>query len=102
MTRLLGIIAAVVVAIVIVGYYENHKSSSPDAVAATIGASSCDNSGYQVLSRFDGSKATIYDCTIGSRMRCVTYENGIATDATETVRLLFANTLGSSKPNCLG
>lgn len=79
-----------------------HHGTSPDTIATIIGVDYCDNSGYQIVSRLDGSKSTIYDCTTGARTRCVTYENGIATNQTVTVRLLFADTLGSGKPRCIG
>jgi hypothetical protein len=75
---------------------------SASSVAAKIGASSCDNSGYSVQSRLDGSKEIIFDCTMGNlATKCVTVSNGIANDATAEVKLLFANTLGASKPSCL-
>ena len=85
--------------------YRHHQdakaSTSPAAVAALAGATYCDDSGYYVKSRLDGSKETIYDCQIGARMQCVTVSGGIATNSTATVRLLFTNTLGASKPACI-
>jgi hypothetical protein len=79
-----------------------HSGPSPSTVAARIGASSCDNSGYYVQNKLDGSKAVIFDCTMSNlATKCVTMTNGIASDATAEVRLLFANTLGSTKPSCL-
>lgn len=100
--KILGVIVAVVIAVAVVVHLQGHAGASPSTVATQIGADYCDTSGYQVISRLDDSKATIYDCTTGSKTRCVTYENGIATDATETVRVLFADTLGSGKPSCIG
>jgi hypothetical protein len=38
------------------------------SVAALAGASYCDNSGFYLQSRLDGSKETIYDCEIGVRL----------------------------------
>lgn len=70
-------------------------------VASASGATSCSATFYAVTNRLDGSKARIYDCFVKGRERCVTYENGIASDSTETVRLVFATTLGSGKPSCL-
>lgn len=77
---------------------EKDRSSE---VAVLAGASSCSATAYMVTNRVDDSKTRIYDCTISGRLRCVTYENGIANDSTAVVRVLFASTLGASKPSCV-
>jgi hypothetical protein len=72
------------------------------SIATDIGASSCSSSGYEITSKIDDSKQTIYDCLMPSgNYKCVTRENGIDNDSTETVKLLFASTLGASKPACI-
>lgn len=98
-----GLLGMAAVIAVVAGYVYSHSdhSASASTVATTIGASFCDKSSYQVINRLDGSKQRIYDCTMGSGSRCVTYSNGVATDQTATVRLLFADTLGTSKPTCI-
>ncbi len=71
-------------------------------IAAKIGAASCTAESYEVISRLDNSKTRIYDCTLNGKRLCVSEQNGIASDQTAVVRLLFANALGSARPSCLG
>lgn len=77
--------------------------ASMSQVANAAGANSCDNSGYYLIIKTTGEKDTIYDCAFApdNQMRCVTYANGIANDATAAVRLVFSTTLGPGKPPCL-
>jgi hypothetical protein len=95
----------VVVALIVFGAVKNpfHHSGgpSPDTVASTAGMDYCDNSGYYLQSRLDGSKQTIYDCMKGPNAHCITMSGGIASDSTVEVRLVFQGTLGASKPSCL-
>lgn len=94
-----------VISIVFGGAYAlTHRSGPSDqssTVATTIGAQYCDSSGFQIISKLDDSKATIYNCDLDNKTICVTYEHGIATDETAEVKLLFANTLGSDQPDCI-
>lgn len=72
-------------------------------IAADIGASSCSQEDFEITNRLDGSKTRIYDCFMPNlNYKCVTYENGVENDVTETVKLLWANVLGSAKPICIG
>lgn len=98
-----GLLGLVAVVAVVAGYvyHESDHSASASTVSQVIGADYCDKSSFQEINRLDGSKARIYDCQLNGRQRCVTYVNGIATDQTATVRLLFQSTLGSGKPPCL-
>jgi hypothetical protein len=86
-------------------YLYHHHHGSPvdrsDEIAKQIGADSCDQSGYEIKNRLDGSKSVIYDCDIDGRMKCVTEDGGIPSDSTVAVKLLFADTLGTAKPYCL-
>lgn len=98
--------AAVVIAAVAVYGWAHHwlrlPSSSADRsadIAADIGADSCSRTSYYIENRLDGSKTTIYECVVGGVQKCVTYEGGIARDATDTVRILWADTFGN-KPGC--
>lgn len=70
-------------------------------IASETGASSCTATDYQIISRLDNSKARIYDCTINGVDKCVTEQNGIASDETATVKILFANALSGGKPSCI-
>jgi hypothetical protein len=83
--------------------FNKHHATHASDVRSAAGASSCQESGYQLLSHLDGSKTTIYDCGFpNGRERCVTMTDGVTRDATAEVRLLFAGTLGAEKPACLG
>jgi hypothetical protein len=82
------------------------SSSSASQVAAASGASSCDDSGYYLIIKATGEHDEIYDCAFQSgsgllHAKCVTYENGIANDSTEAVRIVFSTALGTQKPTCL-
>jgi hypothetical protein len=83
----------------------SHSDSSAE-VAALVGADSCSNSGYGFVSQITNKQTTIYDCAFASvggfkgGMECVTYENGIATNDTDEVKLVFANAL-NGKPACI-
>ncbi len=76
------------------------SSDRSSAIAAEIGAVSCTATDYQIINRFDNSKTRIYDCFMHGGEKCVTEANGIASDQTATVKLLFANTLSGGKPAC--
>jgi hypothetical protein len=97
--------AGIVTVAVIVGIYlYSHHGSPVDRsaeIAKQIGADSCDQSGYEIRNRLDGSKSVIYDCDVEGRMKCVTEDGGIPSDSTATVKLLFADALGTAKPYCL-
>jgi len=94
----LGVLAAVLIAgKALAG---GSHQLTPVSVATLAGASSCDESGYTVRNRLDGSTQTIYDCLVRQRARCVTVSDGIASDSTLEVRLLFRNTLGATRPAC--
>jgi hypothetical protein len=69
-------------------------------IASATGASQCTGTDYDITNRLDSSKARIYDCTIDGVEKCVTYENGIARDETETSKLLFAQNLSGGRPDC--
>jgi hypothetical protein len=101
-TRSFAIAAAMVVA-VLSGCGSGGSSDQSTAIANQIGGgASCYESQYEITNRIDNSKTPIYVCTAAAaKPICVTYENGIASDVTAEVRLLFANTLGSSKPSCI-
>jgi hypothetical protein len=71
-----------------------------DAIAQEIHADECVATDYQIIRRTDNSKARIYDCLVNGVEKCVTEENGIASDQTAIVRLLFANALSGGKPVC--
>jgi hypothetical protein len=102
---LVAFVAAVVIFVTGIPIIHRHHRSSTtamDTLANRIGASNCADSGYYITNKLDGSRRTIYDCAMQSgRLRCVTEENGVASDETATVRLLFQNTLGTTKPMCL-
>ena len=73
-----------------------------DQIAAVIGASSCSQTRYTLIDKITNDSAPIYDCLMKNlATKCVTYEHGIANDSTEEVRLVFATTLGSDRPECL-
>ena len=75
---------------------------SPSDVATAAAATSCNLSAYAIVSQLTGKQEAIFDCTFpDGSVKCVTYANGIATDSTEAVRLLFANKLGPGRPPCL-
>lgn len=98
-------IAAVVVVAIVLGYQHFHRSTAtanPDTLATEIGAAWCEDSGYQLENRLDSSKAELYDCNMRSgAYKCVTDEQGVARDVTAEARLVFASTLGSSRPDCV-
>lgn len=103
-------LAIVAVVVVILGAgafkYLDARNAGPSdrsaAIQANIGATSCSSSGYYLTSQLNGSKKIIYDCQMPSgNYKCVTESGGIDTDSTATVRLVFANTLGSTKPQCI-
>jgi hypothetical protein len=75
---------------------------SASQVATAAGASFCNNSGFYIQSKLTGNKSVIYDCRFAGKLpACVTYSGSIASDATATVQLLFANSLDGRKPACL-
>jgi hypothetical protein len=102
-------LAAIVAVIAFVYFRTNlihvtHGAAKDESasITADIGASSCSSSGYEITSKLNDSKQTIYDCLMPSgNYKCVTRENNINSDSTAVVRLLFANVLGSAKPTCI-
>jgi hypothetical protein len=100
----LAVIAGFVVLVFVVRYQTSSGPSDHSAaIQSNVGALSCSSSGYQILSKINGDKDTIYNCDMPSGTTiCVTEANGIDSNVTATVRLLFANTLGSGKPTCIG
>jgi len=79
------------------------SSTSSSDVATAAGAQSCDQSGYGITSQITNKTQPIFDCSFSDgSAKCVTYANGIASNSTAMVRLLFQNKLGSGKPSCLG
>lgn len=103
---LLSLATAIAIGVIVVyGGARILHHSSPDrsaAAAAASGAESCTASGYAIVSRLTNAKRQIYDCEFRYGPKCVTYEDGVASDSTPEVRLLFSSVLGSSKPLCLG
>jgi hypothetical protein len=102
--RALLVLAAVIVAGAAVLYgmgvrLPHHSSDDSAAIGSKIGGT-CAKTTYYIQSKIDGSKQTIYDCTVDSKEMCVTYSGGIATDSTDEVKLLFQNTLGTEEPSC--
>lgn len=100
---LLGVIGTAA-AIGVTAYSYSQRTSSgpsPDTVASAIGADYCDASGYAIIIRATNAREPIYDCQLNGNTICVTDTNGVANDQTATVRLLFADTLGSGKPTCI-
>jgi len=93
-----GLVAAVAAAAVLAGC----GGTSPSQVAIAAGARFCNNSGFYIQSKLTGNKSVIYDCRFAGKLpACVTYSGSIASDATATVQLLFANSLDGRKPACL-
>lgn len=75
---------------------------NPDTLAKTINAAWCDDSGYYLTNRLDGTKAELYDCNMrNGSYKCVTDQNGVADDVTVEAKLSFASALGSEKPTCV-
>lgn len=103
--RTAGAIVLVAVALAAYGIWHSHHNALADhsaRVAQEANAYSCTDTGFYLTSKLDGSKQVIYDCSFGgSSSKCVTEAGGLATDATEEVQLLFADTLGSQKPSCI-
>jgi hypothetical protein len=101
------ILAAIVVAIVVAKHWpgsSSHAQASDHATAiqTSIGAVSCDNSGYYVQNRLDNTKQTIYDCQMDSgTYKCVTESGSVISDSTAEVSQLFQSTLDGSKPTCV-
>ena len=97
----LGALAAVVAAAALLAGCGG-STTSPSQVATAAGASFCNNSGFYIQSKLNGDKSVIYDCRFAGKLpKCVTDSGNIASDATETVQLLFVNSLGAQKPACL-
>jgi hypothetical protein len=70
------------------------KARMVQKVAYSAGATTCVATGYHLMTR------AIYDCQFATGPdKCVTYEGGIADDATEDVRFAFST--AGSKPTCL-
>src|SRR5262245_25717783 len=96
-------------AVVVAGCGGDSVSASDVARAAS--ANACTESDYSIESKiFVGGGVTIeqvvYSCIYpGKVIRCVTFRDGMTTDETDTVRLVFENATRhghpSSKPECL-
>lgn len=92
------------IAVIVIHFLTSHAGPAPDQsakVAAQSGADYCSDTGYAIVSKLSNVKTAIYDCQFAGRSKCVTYENGLTSDQTDVVRLLFTSVLGSSKPSCL-
>lgn len=96
-----AIAGLIVYGVTLMRHHHAGPADQSNAIETLIGSNYCDQSGYQVISKLDGSKSTIYDCELKGKLICVTYANNIADNATEEVKLLFSNTLGSAKPACI-
>jgi len=97
----LAVAAIVLVGLAVKAWPHHHQADRAAAIQQSIGATSCDNSGYYVQSQLDGSKQIIYDCQMASgNWKCVTENGGIASDSTAEVKLLFTNTLSGGEPFC--
>lgn len=84
----------------------NDTSPAPDSgavtadqVAAAIGSRSCLDSGYSI--RNAAGVAEIFDCEKDAGTICVIDPAGVASDVTDAVKVLFANSL-TGKPRCTG
>lgn len=96
-------------ALVVAGCGGGTPAAAPEvsAVVSSSGAASCDDSGFYLIEKATGAHAEIYDChfaaqgSFGANEECVTYTNGVASDATSEVRLVFSTAL-NGKPPCLG
>jgi hypothetical protein len=98
-TTILLALAALAVAAAGCGASSSDRSSQ---IAAEIGSgASCTATRYAVIRRAEHTKTRIYDCDSAGKRMCVTEENGIASDQTALVRILFANALSGGKPGCL-
>jgi hypothetical protein len=99
------IVVGAIVLVIVFGSRKSHGALADQSaqVAAVANATSCTDTGYYLQSKLDGSKEVIYDCAIPGSVwnQCVTEQGGIASNATEEVRLLFANALGGQRPSCL-
>lgn len=72
-----------------------------DNLAAQISASSCDDSGYYLTNRLDGSKAEVFSCDVGGVEKCVMEQGGVAQDVTVEFKAFLSTTLGTGdKPTC--
>lgn len=87
----------VAVAVLATGCGASDRSSK---IASEIGANACTRTPYELKNRLDGSKSTIYDCTLNGRDMCVTEEGGIPRDSTAIVRVVFQGALGGDRPSC--
>jgi hypothetical protein len=110
---LFGAIAAVALAVVVVvvvlvarspddedgGSAQGHTAQA-QALEERLGADSCVDSGL-ALEDATGSRLAIYDCAFGARRRCVTVQNGIASDATADVKRVFASAPGGARLACV-
>lgn len=99
----LAVVAAIIAGVVVawqLGAFSNTPADKSAEIAQRVGAEYCERTDFYIENKIGGGKTTIYDCFLNVRHRCVTYENGIARDSTDTVRLLFESTLGESKPTC--
>lgn len=100
-----SLIVVTVIVVCAAGFHWwQHRSSAPadlsGEIAVQTGADSCDQTGYTIVSKLNGSETPIYDCVIDGKDLCVTEENGVVSDSTATARLLFASVLAGSKPGC--
>lgn len=81
----------------------SHGSDQSAQIQAKLGSNAtCYESQYQIENRLDGSKQPVYVCeTPGSKVICATWSDGIASNVTAEVRILFQSTLGQEKPACV-
>jgi uncharacterized protein (UPF0333 family) len=99
---------AVLVAIVIAGAvlaihaFRHGSSDRSSKIASDIGAVECSQSEYGIVNKLTDSTSRFYDCEMtNGNYKCVTYEHGVENDVTAQVEVLFASTLGATKPLCI-
>jgi hypothetical protein len=76
---------------------------NPDKLATTIGAAWCEDSGFYLTNRLDGSKAEVFNCNMeNGSYKCVSEEGGIANDVTAEFKASLATALvrEADKPTC--
>jgi len=90
----------VLAALALAGCGSGVSRPDPSKLAQTIGAASCQDSGYYLENRVDHSKTEVYDCLRDGFYICVIQENGIAKNVTREARLVWADTLATDEPTC--
>lgn len=103
--RLTMLAAAGIVGLVVTvtGCGSGTSRPNEDKLASSIGAAWCQDTGYALENRLDGSKAEVYDCNMpDGSYKCVDQENGIAHDVTVAFRLSLQSAImrEQDKPMC--